>query len=465
MINQTEVLTNQENIYSQEGTAADNPKVPKQLLLAWPSRTISYAVASVLLGYVTFFATDFLGISAATAGLVFMISKIFDGFTDIAAGYAIDRTKTKIGKGRPYELALIGYWLAIVLLFSAPEMGVKPSIIYLFIMFSMINSVFLTLLQCSEPVYLANSLKHADHSIPIQAVTGFISLIFTMAAAMILPQLVATIGATREGWRVIAIFMAIPFTLIGLIRFMVVKERKDITKASEAHITLKEMAMLLKQNKYILMFATIILLSNIGSNIVNSATTYYFAYIIGDISKASIMSLSMLAIIIVIVLTPMLSKRFGFIKVMRTTTLIGMFGYLIRLIDISNLTLLFVSSVFGMMGFYTMFSFVGKFVIDCMDYGEWKTGVRSEGTVAAAQSVTSKIGTAFGVGAIGFFMGISGYNGALDIQSASANQMIIMLYSVIPAIFCLIQYVMLRLYDLDDLLPQIRKDLELKREK
>lgn len=462
MSDQVEALSSQE-IGTQPKEKA--LKVPKTLLLAWPTRTISYAVGSVLLGYVTFFATDFLGISAATAGLVFMISKIFDGFTDIAAGYVIDRTKTKIGKGRPYELALIGYWLAIVLLFAAPEMGITPSIVYLFITFSMINSVFLTLLACAEPVYLANSLKHADHSIPVTAVTGFVSLIFTMVASMVLPQLVATIGTTREGWRMISLLIAVPFTLLGLVRFAVVRERKDITQSSETHITLKEMAILLKKNKYILMFAVIILLSNIGSNIVNGVTTYYFAYIIGDISQASVISLSMLAIIIVIILTPMLSKKVGFIKVMRATTLIGMFGYLIRLIDVTNLTLLFVSSVFGMMGFYTMFSFAGKFVIDCMDYGEWKTGIRSEGTVASAQSVTSKIGTAFGVGAIGLFMGISGYNGALDVQSTGANTMIIMLYSVIPAIFCLIQYVMLRLYNLDELLPQIRQELEAKRKK
>ena len=128
-------------------------KVPKKQLLAWPTRTISYAVASTMLGYVTFFTTDFLGISAATAGLIFMISKIFDGFTDIAAGYVIDRTQTKLGKGRPYELALIGYWICILLLFSAPQLGVGPSIVYLFIMYSLINSVFLTLLQCLHTKY------------------------------------------------------------------------------------------------------------------------------------------------------------------------------------------------------------------------------------------------------------------------------------------------------------------------
>lgn len=439
-----------------------NDKISKKLLFAWPTRTISYAVASALLGFVTYFATDFLGIPPVTAGLIFMISKIFDGFTDVVAGYLIDRTHTRWGKGRPYELALIGYWLSIVLLFCAPELGLAPSCIYLFVMYSLINSVFLTLLNCSEAVYLSNALERSEQSVTVAAVTGFISLVFTMAAAMILPQLVATIGTTREGWRIISLVMAVPFTLLGLIRFFVIKERHVEDKALSQKITVKSMFILLKQNKYILIFALIILLSNIGSSIVNSVTTYYYLYIMNDIGLSSIMSLSMLAIIIVIIAVPGLSKKFGFVKVMRVTTFIGMVGYLMRLIDLSNIGLLFLSNVLGMMGFYTMFAFVGTFVIDCIDYGEWKTGVRSEGTISCAQSVTSKIGTALGAGSIGLFMGISGYNGALTVQSSSANTMIVMLFSVIPALFCLFQLILLKFYNLDKLLPKIRSELKQK---
>lgn len=441
----------------------EQKKVSKKMFFAWPTRTISYAVGSVLLGYVTFYATDFMGISAATAGIVFMISKIFDGVTDIIAGYLIDKTHTKLGKGRPYELALIGYWISTVLIFCAPKMGMAASYVYLFVMYSMANSVFLTLLNCCEPVYLANALEDQGQSVSILAFTGFISMIFTMAASMLVPQMVATMGTTRAGWMKISLVLAVPFTLLGLVRFLVVNERKDIAESSLQKIGVKEMIGLLAQNKYILIFAIVILTSNIGSNLVSNVTTYYFMYIMNDIGLASIMSLAMLAIVVVMILTPMLSKKFGFVNVMRVTTLLGMAGYLVRLLAPTNILLLFVSNIFAMMGFYTMFSFAGTFVIDCMDYGEWKTGTRSEGTIACAQSVTAKIGTAIGAGAIGILMGISGYNGALDIQPDSANTMIIMLYSVIPAAFCLIQFILLRIYDLDKHLPQIREELKKRR--
>lgn len=434
----------------------------KKIFFAWPTQTISTSVAAALLGYVTFFATDFMHIPAATVGIIFMISKIFDGFTDVVAGYLIDRTHTKLGKGRPYALAIIGYWVTSALFFCAPEMGVTASSIYIFVMYTLINSIFLTLINCSEPVYLANSLTDQNQSVSILAFTGFISLIFTMVACMILPVLVENMGTTRAGWMKISLMLAIPFTFVGMIRFLVVKERQEIGTAATS-ISVKDMIHLLGQNKYILIFAVIILLSNIGSNLVNNVQTYFFLYIMNDISLASIMSLSMLAIIVVVILTPALSKKFGFLNVMRATTFLGMVGYLVRLFDITNLGLLFVSNIFAMMGFYTMFSFAGTFVIDCMDYGEWKTGTRSEGTIACAQSVTAKIGTAIGVGLIGVLMGMTGYDGSLSVQPDSANTMIIMLFSVIPASFCLVQLILLKVYDLDKLLPQIREELSARR--
>lgn len=401
-------------------------KIPKRIFFGWPTRTLAVSMTGVLIGYVTFFATDFMGIPAATAGMIFMISKIFDGFTDIVAGYLIDRTKTKWGKGRPYELAVVGYMIALALIFLAPEMGRTASCIYLFIMYSLVNSVFMTLLNCCDSVYLANALEDQSQSVSIYAFTGFISLVFTMVTSMIMPRLVATMGTTRSGWGKIALIVAVPCTLIGIIRFLVVKERNDITQTAGT-VTLKDMFSLLKQNKYILIFAIIILISNIGSNMVNSVATYYYLYIMHDIGLASIIALGLIMVMLTILITPVLSKKFGFMKVMRVTTLLGLIGYLIRLFDTSNIGLLFVSNAVSLLGFNTMYSFAGTFVINCMDYGEWKTGVRSEGTIACAQSVTAKIGAAVGAGVIGVLMGMTGYVGGAETQTASANVMIIML--------------------------------------
>ena len=98
-----------------------------------------------------------------------------------------------------------------------------------------------------------------------------------------------------------------------------------------------------------------------------------------------------------------------------------------------------------------------------MDYGEWKTGVRSEGILACAKNFTAKIGTGIGAGMIGILLGFAGYDGTLAVQPTSANNMIIFLGAVMPAICCLIQLVILHFYDLDDKIDDIRIELTAKK--
>lgn len=437
-----------------------NGKVTNRMQLFWSTEVISFGIAGIMMSYVTYFATNFMGIPAATAGIIFMLAKIFDGVTDIIAGYVIDRTNSKLGKGRPYDLAIVGYWISVVLLFSAPEMGISASCVYLFVMYSIINSVFVTLLNCSGSVYLSNAIEKTEQSISLASFSGFISFISVTIVSIILPQMVATMGMTRKGWGMIALILAVPSTLIGVIRFFTIKEIKKTDTVTADKFTMKEVLRLLIKNKYILLFAFVIFTSNIGSNIVSGVSTYYYLYIMHDIGLASLMALSMLAFVITLLFVPILSKKIGFMNIMRATSLIGMAGYLLRLLDVSSIPLLFMSSLFGMMGFYMMFSFAGTFVIDCMDYGEWKNGKRSEGIIASAQSVTAKIGTAIGAALVGILMGMAGYEGSLATQSASANTMIILLSSLIPAIFCFIQFILLLFYNLDKKLPQIREDLK-----
>jgi Na+/melibiose symporter-like transporter len=61
---------------------------------------------------------------------------------------------------------------------------------------------------------------------------------------------------------------------------------------------------------------------------------------------------------------------------------------------------------------------------------------------------------------VGLLMGASGYDGLQEIQPAGTNAVIVALNSVIPAILCAVQLVLLKFYDLDTLLPQMRKELK-----
>ena len=432
-------------------------KLSKKMLFFWPTRTVSIGVSAALTMYVTFYATDVMRLDPIRVGLVFMISKISDGITDIIAGYLIDRTNTKLGKARPYELALIGFWAFIVLMFSAPQMSEFAGLVYLFVMFTVINSIFVTLLNCNEAPYLAAALPERRHNITVSAVTGFVGMIFTVVASVILPGMIKEAGTDGAAWTRIALMLAIPFTIFGLIRFMTIKEVRrydpEVVKP-----TMKELLYLLFNNKYIVIVSLMILLANIGTSL--NVSTYYFTYIMGDLELAGPMSLAMLTIILVLVVIPPLTKRFEMRRCLQVCIFIGIVGYLIRLIDVHNFPLLLFSGFLSSLAFASLYVFVNPLIIDCMDYGEWKHGRRSEGMIASAQSVTAKVGTAVGMGMVGLLMGMSGYRGELDVQSTSAENMIIALNSVIPAVLAITLVILFQFYDLGRMLPQIHRELD-----
>ena len=374
------------------------------------------------------------------------------------AGYIIDKSHSRLGKGRPYEFAQIGYWVCLVLMFVVPIMNEGLTYAWIFIMYTLANSVFLTLLNCSNPVYMANVIDRPEQTLTANAIIGVISMIASTLGGMIIPQLVATVGQTRLGWSVIAIGMGAIALVIGMLRFFIVKEKEGRNATTEI-FTIKDTFNVITHNKYILIFSLVIFISNIGYNLTYGATNYYCTYVLGDVGLVSFMSLTMLSSVISLVITPIVAKKIGLTKFMRILSIISVVASLLRLINPYSLVLVFVTGFFCTIAFLTVWLYMNTFIIDCIDYGEWSTGIRSEGSITCVQSVFAKVGTAIGAGLIGVLMGISGYNGVLEVQPDSAINMLIIMYAIVPAVFALLQYIVLRFYNLDEKLPQIRKEL------
>jgi Na+/melibiose symporter-like transporter len=76
----------------------------------WQSRAASQGVNGLMLGFLTIYCTDTLKMSPALVGVLLMATKLFDGLTDAAAGLIVDNTNTRLGRGRPYEFAILGVW-------------------------------------------------------------------------------------------------------------------------------------------------------------------------------------------------------------------------------------------------------------------------------------------------------------------------------------------------------------------
>lgn len=100
---------------------------------AWGSREVSETANVLLLGYMMFYCTNTLGLNAGIVGILLAVSKVIDGFTDVVVGYIVDKTHTRLGKGRPYELCIFGTWICTFLMYSCPE-GLEDTIKYVWVL-------------------------------------------------------------------------------------------------------------------------------------------------------------------------------------------------------------------------------------------------------------------------------------------------------------------------------------------
>lgn len=120
-------------------------------------------------------------LNAGLVGTLLLVSKLFDGVTDLVAGFLVDRTNTKLGRARPYDITYALFALFTLFLFNTPRMGKTLMAVYVFVMYTLIFSVFQTLYSCASTVYLSRVIETASinkgSAMPtMMAITALITL-------------------------------------------------------------------------------------------------------------------------------------------------------------------------------------------------------------------------------------------------------------------------------------------------
>ena len=396
-------------------------KMPLWYTPAWASRSISVAISVILMMQVTYYSTEVLGLGSGVVGVILLVSKLFDGITDLLVGFAIDRTDTKLGKARPYELFIIPLWILIILLFSTPNFGETGKIIYVFIMYTLIFSVCSTFLMASETVYLGRAVQDGTTRGKLLSISGVLTMLFSAAVSIMLPSLMATLGTQPGGWTKISLILGIPMMLMGMIRFVTIKEKRTIdTETKEEKISIKKGISILKQNKYIFILSLIILGANLVQNIVSVAGTYYFTYVIGNLSLLGIVGLVGLAAPFVLLLFPAAIRTIGAVGFVRIGLILATIANVLRFIFPTNLPVVYSTVMISGIGASTITMMNSYFILQCIDYGEQKTGIRVEGLPTSVTNFAAKIGQGITAVSVGFVMALGGYVGSQAEQSASA---------------------------------------------
>ena len=119
-------------------------------------------IYSAMSAFLLFYYTDYVHISAGIVGTIMLVSRIFDGVTDLIMGVIVDRTKSKMGKCRPWILRMaIPFAIAGILLFSVPSgLGQTAKIAYIFITYNLVSSVIYTAINV--PYATLNALITQD---------------------------------------------------------------------------------------------------------------------------------------------------------------------------------------------------------------------------------------------------------------------------------------------------------------
>lgn len=161
--------------------------------------------------------------------------------TDLFAGWLIDNTNTRWGKARPYELSILGVWICTWALFATPyEWSITAKSIWIFIMYTLIFSIFSTLLNAAETPYIIRAFGDPIAITKVSAYGGILITIGCMVVSVSFPIMVARAGTSVSGWRQMMFMYAVPLALIGLLRMFFVKEDKAPDADKEERVTVKK---------------------------------------------------------------------------------------------------------------------------------------------------------------------------------------------------------------------------------
>lgn len=408
-------------------------------------------VYAFLTSFVMIYLTDTIGLSAGIVGTLIAVSKVFDGVTDLFFGTMIDKTKSKMGKARPWMFyGFFGCAVTLVGIFAIPtSLGKTAQYAWFFICYTMLNAVFYTANNIAYSALTSLVTKNNRERVEM----GSFRFIFAFSTSLLIQAatigLVQAFGNDAAAWRTVAII----YTIVGVITnslsvFSVkelseeeLKENNQDTLVAEEKYTLIDAAKLLVTNKYYLMIcATYILQQLYGAML--GAGTFYMKYVMGDENLFSYFAWAInIPLIIALVITPTLVTKWrGMYKLNFYGYAIGTLGRLLVMVAayMGNIPLMFLFTGVAAFGMGPWQGDMNAVIAETSQYTYLTKGKRVDGTMYSCTSLGVKLGGGIGVALQGWLLEFAGYDGTLAVQPASCITMLNVMYLVLPIVFTVI---------------------------
>lgn len=403
--------------------------------------------------FLMIFYTDVFGISMSAVATLMLFSRFWDAINDPIIGGLSDKTHTRWGRYRPWLLfaAPLTALVLILTFWAHPDWSQTHKIIYMAVTYCIlvlgytcVNIPYGTLCGAMTQNMTERAQINTSRSVSAMIAIGIINII-TIPLIEWLGN-----GNARQGYLLIAILYGTIFAVCHIFCFAKTKEVVEVPVAQKIPLRLQLQAVA-KNKPYLLALLGQVLFGFIlyGRN---ADLLYYFTYVEND---AVLFTYYSMAIII-----PSIIGAACFPKVFQLTSNKGWAASVFAFgTGITIIALFFFSPVTSPIPFYlfaalSQFFFSGfntaiyAIIPDCVEYGEWRTGIRNDGFQYAFISLGNKIGMALGTALLALSLGWAGYE-ANTTQNEAVVAIMRHSFSTIPGILWVVTALALFFYKLD----------------
>ena len=422
------------------------------------------------------FYTDVMGVSAAVVGVIIMIARFVDAFTDVTMGRICDKSvMTKQGKFKPWIRRMcVPVAISSFLIYQSglADMSMGFKIGYLFVTYILWGSFFYTSINIP---YGSMASAISDEPGDRQSLSTYRSIGATFASVLVgavIPiiayeEVNGVMLLNGKVFTVIAGVFSICAVLSYLICYTLVTERVHIpssTKESENNnvVTMLKNAVTNKALISIIAASIVMLLSQMT---LQSMANYVYPIYYGNTMAQSVSMIVMLAgsLLVAAVAKP-ISVRFGKAEVGYVASFVAAGGcvilYFLRPQNVWIYVALQAVCWLGL-GVFNMISWA--LITDVIDYSEIKNGIREDGSVYALYSFARKLGQAGAAGLVGAMLTVIGYSENTVAQS-EVREGLFNISTLIPAVgFLLLGLVLWLWYPLHK--KQVEQNVKILQEK
>jgi len=387
-------------------------------LTAW--QKIGYGLGDIYGGgsgvvisfYYLIFLTDVVRISPALAGTVILVSKIYDSITDPFEGIIADRTRTKLGRRRPYLLAGIPLvFLSFFALFYPFNMASETtrfiSVMLSYLFFSTVVSI---VMLNYNALHSEITLDYHERS-SLSSIRIFFSTVASIVAALVPLEIVKIFPDIHEGYIIMGLAFGAFFALPYIATVLAVKERPEFQRPPEPFNWRKAFIEPFKNRTFVYTLA-MYLFAFVAIDTVSTIVAYFVKYYLQRSSEVSYVNGTLLIAQVVslpfyLALSKRTSKSKGYILGLAIWIVAMFFSFLLSPSASPYWVYVFATVVgLGTGGIVVM---IYAIFPDIPDVDELVSGERREGIYAALVTFIRKFSSALAIFAVSNVIGIAGY--------------------------------------------------------